>query len=234
MPRRLILWDIDGTLLTTGSAGRLALEHGTMAATGLHRVLHIEMSGKTDPQIVREMLVLEGLSSAEIDRAIPVALKEAEHALQAESERMLLEGRVHPGVRALLDALSETTGVRQSLLTGNVAMNAVVKVRTFGLESYFDFEIGAYGTDSADRAELVPFALRRARELRGEAYEPEEVWIIGDTQNDLRCATAAGAHCLLVGTGKEGITAVASLPADAVLEDLSDTDRVLGILLASD
>jgi phosphoglycolate phosphatase len=231
MTRRLILWDIDGTLLTTGSAGRLALERGTMAATGLDRVSHVEMSGKTDPQIVREMLVLEGLSGAEVDRVLPTALREAERALEGEGERMLSEGRVHPGVRALLEALAATEGVRQSLLTGNVAVNAVVKVRTFGLDSYFDFEIGAYGTDHADRTELVPFALRRARELRGEDYRPDEVWIIGDTANDLRCATAAGAHCLLVGTGKDGVGAVASLPADAVVEDLSDTALVLGILL---
>ncbi len=231
MHDRLILWDIDGTLLTTGPVGRLALEHGTLAVSGLERAPFVEMSGKTDPQIIREMLALEGMRHDEIDRVLPEALVEAERFLEGETERMLSEGRVHPGVRALLDALSETDGVRQSLLTGNVAANAIVKVRTFGLDSYFDFEIGAYGTDHADRAELVPFALRRARELRDEDYRPDEVWIIGDTANDLRCATAAGAHCLIVGTGKDGFDAVRSLAADAVLADLSDTSLALKILL---
>ncbi len=231
MTRCLILWDIDGTLVSAGAAGRLALEHGAMAATGLGSVPSIVMGGKTDPQILREILTLAGLTDTRIDAAIPRALVEAEHFLAGATDRMRAEGRVHPGVRELLEALGESDGVRQSLLTGNIAPNAVLKMRTFGLERYFDFEIGAFGTDHAERDQLVPFALRRARELRGESYAARDVWVIGDTANDLSCARAAGVRCLIVGTGHAGFAAVRDLDADVVLENLGDTALVRKILL---
>ena len=112
-----------------------------------------------------------------------------------------------------------------------MAVNAAVKVGAFGLEGYFDLPVGAYGDDSAERELLVPIALGRARELRGETYEPEQVWVIGDTARDLACGRAAGVRCLLVGTGRDGFEAVRGLDADALLENLADTARVLGILL---
>lgn len=228
--RRLILWDIDGTLLTTGPAGRLALEHGAGRAAGLRNVPYVSMSGKTDMQIVREILSLAGLDRAEIEAAMPLALEEAERFLAASADRMRLEGRVHPGVRELLEVLDATAGVRQSLLTGNIPPNAALKVRTFGLERYFDFEIGAYGTDHEVRDQLVPVALDRARTLRGEVYSVDDVWVIGDTANDLSCARAGGVRCLIVGTGHAGFDAVRDLDGDLVLENLLDTSLVRKIL----
>ncbi len=233
MPRRFILWDIDGTLLTTGPVGRLAIESGARLVTGLDELPHVVMSGKTDPQIVREILSSAGVPHREIDEVLPRALEESERFLEHEGQRMRSEGRVHPGVADLLEALSTTISVRQSLLTGNIAPNAYLKVHAFGLEHFLDLPIGAYGTDHADRNLLVPFALRRVRELRGEDYRPDEVWVIGDTANDLSCARAGGVRCLIVGTGHDGFDAVQDLEADAVLEDLSDTELVLKILLAS-
>lgn len=232
MPRRFILWDIDGTLLTTGPVGRLAIEHGARLASGLDHLPPVVMSGKTDPQIVRDLLSSAGLPHRRIDDVLPRALEESERFLRREGERMRNEGRAHPGVVDLLEALSTTAGVRQSLLTGNIAPNAYLKVHAFGLEHFLDFAIGAYGTDHADRDLLVPFALRRVLELRGEDYRPDDVWVIGDTANDLSCARAGGVRCLIVGTGHDGFGAVQDLEADAVLEDLSDTELVLKILLA--
>lgn len=229
--RRLILWDIDGTLLTAGRVGRLALEHGAMVAAGLTEVPLVVMSGKTDPQIVRELLEAAGLDETAVEAAVPPALEEAEHFLAGAVEQIRREGRVHPGVVELLGELDRTEGVRQSLLTGNIAPNAVVKVSAFSLERFFDFEIGAFGTDDANRDQLVPVALRRVRERYGEAYGPEEAWVIGDTAKDLSCARAGGVRCLLVGTGHDGFEAVRDLEADAVVEDLSDTAMVLKILL---
>jgi phosphoglycolate phosphatase len=230
MPRRLILWDIDGTLLRTGPVGRLALELGACRATGLKQVPQVEMSGKTDPQIVRELLSGAGLSSREIDRVLPLALGEAKRYLAAETCRIRDEGAVHPGVRELLEALSGVHGVRQSLLTGNIAPNALVKVGAFGLQRHLDPEIGAYGTDHPERNGLVPIALERAKERRGETYRPDEVWVVGDTARDLDCARAGGVRCLIVGTGHDGFDAVRALEADAVMENLADTDGVLEIL----
>jgi phosphoglycolate phosphatase len=228
---RLVLWDIDGTLLTTGPAGRAALEEGVRRAAGLVEVPQVVMGGKTDPQILKEILAASGMDDARIERVMPDALFEVERVLAAHAGRIRSEGRVHPGVRELLAALAATPGVRQSLLTGNIAPNARVKVAAFGLGEYFDFEVGAYGTDHAARDRLVPIALARARELRGERYRRDEVWIIGDTAHDLSCARAGGVRALIVGTGHDGFDAVSALDADALVEDLSDTDAVLKVLL---
>lgn len=234
MLRRLILWDIDGTLLTTGPTGRIALELGARRAAGLDEVPHVVMSGKTDPGIVRELLSCAGIAPHDVDRMVPAALEEAARVLAAETERIRQEGRVHPGVRELLAAMSRVGGVRQSLLTGNIATNALVKVRTFGLDRHLDPEIGAYGTDHPERDGLVPIALERAEALRGASYRPEEVWVVGDTFRDLSCARAGGVRCLIVGTGHDGFDAVRSLEADAVLENLADTELALKILLGED
>ncbi|MGH8988518.1 MAG: HAD family hydrolase [Acidimicrobiales bacterium] len=233
MPRRLVLWDIDGTLLSTGPVGRLALELGACRAAGLDGVPEVVMSGKTDPQIVRELLTEAGLGAQEVDRVLPLALAEAERALAAETGRIRDEGTVHPGVRELLEALRGVDGVRQSLLTGNIPANALVKVRAFALVDYLDTEIGAYGTDHPERDGLVPIALERAKERRGETYLADEVWVVGDTARDLQCARAGGVRCLIVGTGHDGFDAVRALDADAVLENLADTDLVLKILVGA-
>lgn len=234
MPRRFILWDIDGTLLRTGSVGRLALEHGARRAGGLTEVPEVAMGGKTDPQIVREILELAGVPPQRCEDIVPVALAEAQRILAGASARIRAEGTLLPGVKELLAALERTEGVRQSLLTGNLAPNAGVKVQSFGIEGYFDFPVGAYGTDDAERDRLVPIALRRVLEHRGERYAPEEVWVVGDTPYDLRCARAGGVRALIVGTGPEGFGAVRHLDADALVRDLADTDRVLEILLGAE
>jgi phosphoglycolate phosphatase len=230
--RRLLLWDIDGTLLATGPVGRLALELGVRRAAGVDEVPEVAMGGKTDPQIVRELLVGARGVRGDVDELVSKALAEAERVLATASARMRAEGTLHPGVVELLEALAGTQGVRQTLLTGNIKANALMKVRAFGLERYFDPDVGAYGTDHAERDGLVPIALGRVLARDEEPYRPDEVWVIGDTVRDLRCARAGGARCLLVGTGRDGFDAVSDLGADAVVEDLADTRLVLELLLA--
>lgn len=229
--RRLLLWDVDGTLVSCGPAGRDALEAGARLAGGLDAVPQVTMGGKTDPQIMREMLELAGVDVSAIDGLVPMALEEAARSLAAWRERIAREGRVHPGVGRLLGELAGRGGVRQTLLTGNLAVNAAVKVGAFGLDGFFDLPVGAYGDDHEQRERLVPVALRRVGELRGETYLPEQVWVIGDTARDLACARAGGVRCLIVGTGHDRFAAVRDLEADAVMEDLGDTARALEVLL---
>ena len=228
---RLVLWDIDGTLVSCGRWGRLALERGAAEAAGLDDVPHVEMSGKTDPQIVGEILALAGAAPDATERLVPEALVVAERRLAQWAPEIAEEGFVQPGVEKLLERLDDIDGVRQSLVTGNVVRNAEVKLGVFGLDRFIDFAAGAYGSDHAERDRLVPIALGRMAELRGERFAPDEAWIIGDTVHDLRCARAAGSRCILVGTGKEGYASVRDLEADRVFEDLADTDSVLELLL---
>jgi phosphoglycolate phosphatase len=228
---RLILWDIDGTLLSTGSVGRYALEQAVASVTGLDEVPRVKMSGKTDQRIMREIMQAAGLPDEEIDELLPQAMAVSIELLANSHDRLTSEGVVHPGVGTLIDRLAHTPGVRQSLVTGNLAPNARVKVATLGLDTHIDFDVGAYGDDHHDRDRLVPMALRRVEELRGETYAPDEVWVIGDTEHDLACARAAGVRCLLVGTNWDGQDDLSGLEPDHYVRDLSETDDVLDVLL---
>ena len=160
----------------------------------------IVMSGKTDPQILREIFRAAALADEHIDTLLPDAMAAAEQAL-ADAEHELREtGHVLPGVVELLRAAATTPRASARRCSPATSPpNAAVKVAAFGLTEFFDAEVGAYGTDHADRLELVPIALERVARFRGERYDPDEVWVVGDTANDLACARAGGVRCLLVG-----------------------------------
>lgn len=221
---RLILWDIDGTLIRggaiAGTAFTIAVERVLGRAIGEHGV---RMGGKTDPLIAAEILsVVDG------DPALaPQVVEHLEAELAGAEEALRNGGRVLPGVVDVLTALSAVEGVVQSVLTGNTAANAAVKLAAFGLDKWIDVSIGAFGSDHPERNELVPIALERA----GWDGALDDVWIIGDTRFDLACARAGGVRCLLVGTGHAPLAELEGIGADAVLPDLSDTDEVLRLLL---
>lgn len=221
--------------MRVGPVGREALEAGAARAASLEvgRVPQVKMSGKTDQQIVREILALAHLAEERIETLLPDALAEVERFLAAAEERVRQDGVVLPGVLDLLERLDKEPGVRQTLLTGNLAANAALKTAAFGLDRLLDLEIGAYGSDHADRRALVPIALQRARSLRREDYRRDEVWVVGDTPHDLAAARAGGVRCLLVGTGSEDFGPLQEAGADAAVEDLSDTEAVVSLLVGA-
>lgn len=223
-----MLWDIDGTLLEAGRLGADVFAQAVEATVGRFPAGEVAMSGKTDPQIVREYLALLELSDG--DRHLPGVLAHLESLLAAGSELVASKGRVLPGVVEVLTRLAARPGVTQSVLTGNIAANAALKLAAFGLDRWLDLEIGAYGSDDADRRALVPIAIERAGRLRGLAVDPGQVWVVGDTPHDLACARAGRARCLLVGTGHTPLSELDRLGPEAVLADLADVERVLSIL----
>ncbi len=232
MPTRLVLWDIDGTLVRAGQVGAdvfaTAVEHAVGRHPGDHGVV---MGGKTDPQIALEILAGMGLTAGEGDDHLPHVLGRLESELAAAVDVMREGGRVLPGVAEVLAALhAEHSDVAQSVLTGNTAANAATKVIAFGLDRWLDLEIGAYGSDNRDRRTLVPVAIQRAAELRGWSLAPGDVWVVGDTRHDFACARAGGARCVLVGTGATPIEELRDLGAEAVFDDLSDVDAVVNVL----
>ncbi len=226
--RRLVLWDIDGTLIQAGRTGAAVFDRALERALGSVPAGRVTMSGKTDPQIVREYLALMEIDEA--DHHLPLVLGHLEAELAAAADTLALDGLVLPGVVAVLERLARTPGVLQSVLTGNIAPNAVVKLTAFGLQRWLDLEVAAYGSDDADRRALVPIAIERAARLRGASFEPDEVWVIGDTANDLACARAGRARCLLVATGKASLDELQELGADVVVPDLADVDAVVDLL----
>jgi phosphoglycolate phosphatase len=225
--KRLVLFDIDGTLVRGGPAKEafeLAMREVFGTAGPIERW---EFSGKTDPQIARELLLDTGLSGAEIDAGFPALweryLAELEARLPADPVRVL------PGALSLLGALGEVADVALGLVTGNLERGAVLKLRSAGFDGRF--RVGGFGSDHEVRNELPPIAMGRARAAWGVTFAPESVVIVGDTPMDVACGRAHGTRTVAVATGSFDVRALAATRADAVLEDLSETDRVLGILL---
>ncbi|MDA8291051.1 MAG: HAD family hydrolase [Actinomycetota bacterium] len=223
----LVLWDIDGTLLNAGGLGAEVFDRALDAALGARPPERVAMSGKTDPQIVGEYLDMLGIGDR--DAHLPAVLAALERELEAAEQEIRDAGRVLPGVPEAIAAIA-ALGSLQSVLTGNIAPNARRKLAIFGLDGLLDLEVGAFGSDHADRRELVPVALGRVRATRGRSFDPSRVWIVGDSANDLACARAGGVRCLLVATGRSSGRELAALGPDFVVEDLSDTGAVVDIL----
>jgi phosphoglycolate phosphatase len=229
MIRRLLLWDVDGTLVHTGGAGAAVFDMALQLVVGRRPHARIRMSGKTDPQIVREYLDEMGLPGP--DDVVQAVLRVAAEQLALAADRGdLATGAACPGVADLLAALAADPRVLSTLVTGNIAPNALVKVAAFGLDRWLDLSVGAYGSDEADRNLLVPLALGRLQSETGVRLDPQDVWVIGDTPRDLECARAADVRCLLVATGRYDFAELDSLGADVVLQNLSDTDAVVKLL----
>ena len=188
------------------------------------------MSGKTDPLIALEILAFAGMAEDEARRRLPDVLGRLEAELADAADLVREQGHVLPGVEEILADLHGDPAVVQSVLTGNTAANAVLKLQAFGLDRWIDVEVGAYGSDRHDREELVAVSLERVERLRGRTVDAGDVWVVGDTPRDLACARAAGARCLLVATGQFGVDQLEDLGADEVLADLTDAVAVARLL----
>lgn len=226
---RLVLWDLDGTLLRAGPVAAEIFDAAVAAVTGRDPGGHgVSMSGKTDPQIATEILATLGVGEQEAHARVLAILDHLVTGLKAQRDRVRREGWVMPGVPDLLAELDARAGVCQSVLTGNVAANAHTKTAGLGLNTWFDWRLGAFGSDHPDRCELVPVARTRAAAALGAA--PDPVWVVGDTPNDLTCAHAGGARCVLVATGRFHRSQLEGLGADAVVDDLTDTEAMAELL----
>jgi phosphoglycolate phosphatase len=196
---RLVLFDIDGTLLTDNGASRGAFREALRDIHGYDGDLtRYDFSGRTDPQIARMVLDDANIPSAAIDAGMP---RLWEHYL-AGLKRNTTSGRVRvlPGVRALVEALAAHAEVALALLTGNIEPGARIKLAGAELGDFFPF--GAFGSDSADRNELPPIAAQRAAAHLGLSVEGSDVVIIGDSIYDVRCGTPYGATTIAVASGK--------------------------------
>lgn len=232
VPNRLVLWDIDGTLIRAGPIGADIFSAAVAHAVGRHPGDHgVTMGGKTDPQIALEILASAGLDATACDGHLATVIEHLEAELRDSVELMRTTGRVMSGVPEVLATLhNRGAGCAQSVLTGNTKANAATKLATFGLDQWLDLEIGAFGSDNRDRRALVPVARERAARKRGLVFD--DVLVIGDTPHDLDCARAGHARCVLVGTGFTPVDQLRGLGADAVLDDLSDVEVVLQLLCA--
>lgn len=229
--RRLILFDIDGTLLATDGAGRRAFQRCLRALFGRTGPIETyDFHGKTDPRIVYDLLAHEGVPAREVDAVLPAFWAAYDAALDEELEVSRRSGgvRLLPGVKALLDELRGRNGIVLALLTGNVESGARLKLNAVGLDGFFPF--GAYGSDSAVRTELPAIAFRRAHAHTGATFSGRDTVIVGDTPDDVACAHVSGSFGVAVATGRHGVEALGAAGADAVLESFLDLERAVRLL----
>jgi phosphoglycolate phosphatase-like HAD superfamily hydrolase len=224
--RRLILFDIDGTLVS-GRAAKPAFEAAMVETYGtVGDFASVSFAGKTDPQIARELLKTAGLDDESIDTGLSELW--ARYLSHLEERLIDLPMRVLPGVHELLNALATLEDVGVGLLTGNIMGGAELKLGSAGL--WDRFAVGGFGSDHEERNELPPVALERARVHWSVTIAAGDAVIVGDTPRDVRCGHAGGMRTLAVATGTFGADQLVEAGADHVLEDLSSTKDVVTLL----
>ncbi len=222
---RIVLFDIDGTLLREGIAPKLAFARAlreTYETTG--PLSGFRFAGMTDPQCVLEIMRMAGLADESI-------LSRREECLDRYANHLAREMRSHngaklfPGVRELLERLNTREDALVGLLTGNIARGAQLKLRRFGLEPYFRF--GAFGDDHENRCMLARIALEKAERLLGHPVGGEETTVVGDTPRDVECARAIGARAVIVATGLVSREELLASHPDAILGSFLDLQAAL-------
>ena len=228
--KRLLLFDVDGTLLSSGPRGKRIFAAALTEVFGTcGDIESFRFEGKLDPMIVSELIEGAGVAPEVVREGLERALELNLDALEAEFER---SGgpTLKPGVVPLLDALEGEGSAVRALLTGNVERGARVKLTAAGLWHRFTF--GVWGSEGARRDDLGPVALARAREVTGREFRGEECVIIGDSRHDVACGLALGARVVAVATGLTRAEDLARAGAHVVLPDLSDLDKAKEALLA--
>jgi len=226
----VVLFDIDGTLLWSDGAGRRAINVALTEVFGGIGPSDHRFDGKTDKQIVRELMTLAGhdhdVIDERMDRALTIYVRELHSALRdpAHPPKRL------PGVAELLDALDARDDVILGLLTGNVAPGADAKLRAVGIDPT-RFRVTAFGSDHEDRPALPPIAQQRAGELLGAHVAGERFVVVGDTPADMTCGRGIGARAIGVATGRYGVDELLSHGATAAFPDLSDTAALVAAIV---
>ena len=217
---RVLLFDIDGTLIRSGGAGKAAMEAGLKTAFGVAEILdRVSYSGRTDTGIARELLALHGVEPTDANVA---RLKDAYLGHLPEMLRRR-GGEVLPGIESALRG--ERQGAAVGLLTGNIRAGAEIKLRHFGLWDHFPFGGFADGLD--DRDDVARRALAEAERHVGRPIDPNDVWVIGDTPLDVKCARAIGAKAVVVQTGWHHRDELVAARPDHLLPDFTHAGELL-------
>jgi len=222
---KYILFDIDGTLIDSGGAGTRSLELAFEEMFAVREAFrNISLAGKTDMQILKEGLKLHRIGSP--NGVVPAFFRAYIRHLRNNIDSG--KGHIKPGIMDALQSLSSNSGCILGLLTGNIEEGAMVKLKAFGLDAFF--EAGAYGDDSEDRNKLLPVAVDKLYKRTSLKVGFRDCVVIGDTPRDIECSKPYGALAVAVATGPYGYGVLRDAGADLVFEDLSDTDRFISAL----
>ncbi|MEU4422817.1 HAD hydrolase-like protein [Actinoplanes sp. NPDC024001] len=223
--RRLVMWDIDYTLLRGGGVAARAWKAAFTEVTGVDWHSTPSFGGRTDLDICAEVFAVHGVTDCTPERFFARYVEIVHESRHEFAE----QGALLPGVREVLTRLGDDPRVVQTLVTGNVPEVAAAKVAAFGLAGSFDAEVGGYGTDDSVRATLVRRSLERARAKYGEDFRPV---VVGDTVHDVTAALANGAVAIAVATGATAAADLTAAGAHTVLPDLADADAAIRALTA--
>ena len=225
---RLVLFDVDGTLVISRGAGRRAMSRALVETFGTAGPIgDYDFRGMTDLRIVSDLMDAAGIPPTRVRERLDACFEAYVRAL----EEALATGGVEvlPGIPALVRELATRDDVVLGLLTGNIEAGARVKLAPTGLLPYF--RLGAYGSDDADRNCLPPVAAARAERLVGHRFPPDRIVVIGDTPLDVACARACGAVAVAVATGFHPMQDLVACAPDFAFADLADTASVLAQLV---
>jgi phosphoglycolate phosphatase-like HAD superfamily hydrolase len=229
---KLVLFDIDGTVLLCDGAGNRAVRRALAEVYGTSGPRDHAFGGKTDKQIVRELLRRDGHANEHIDVHMGRALSRYVEVLGEELGDPGHTPRVLHGVIPLLDALEARQDVIVGLLTGNILEGARAKLAAVGID-HDRFEVGAYGSDHEARAELPSIARERAYESHGQRLDGADIVIIGDTPADVQCGQSLGVRAIGVATGHFSAAELRACGAFRVFDDLADTKGVMEAIFAA-
>lgn len=228
---RLVLWDVDRTLLHVEGVSRLVYEDAFLAVVGRPLERLADMAGRTDRYIITETLKLHGVEG--VEGLLEPFYWELGRAVRSRRELLRAQGRALAGAREALDAVARVPGVVQSVVTGNTREIATEKLSAFGLDVHLDLEVGGYGNDATVRRELVRLARDRTQRMYGVDLAWERVVVVGDTEHDIRGAVDNGAMAVGVATGGSEEDGLRDAGAATVLPDLTDTSDVVRAVLST-
>jgi phosphoglycolate phosphatase-like HAD superfamily hydrolase len=225
---RLILWDIDHTLIETRGLGSQLYRRAFEVATGRTLEKEADVTGQTEPAILTATLRLHGIESSDLyqERYAQALAKEYDE----HQDELRQRGRLLPGARDALAALATQTRVIQSVLSGNLRAVSKTKLSVFNLDQYIDFAVGAYGDDDVHRPNLVAIAQRRASQKYGVPFTRANTVVIGDSTHDVGTGHEGGAAVIAVASGRDDEARLREAGADLIWPDLTDTERVIATL----
>lgn len=227
---RLVLWNIDLTLMDVVRVSRDAYADAFRRVTGRPLVALPQLAGRSDTEIFFEALYLNDVPTGDEAADADLLAKycwELERAFAAREPELPAQGRLLPGAHDAVRTVAAVPGVVQAVLTGTIKPNAAAKLRAFGLDRFFDPQVGGYGSDAYPRGSLLLMARNLAAEKHGIPVTDDSAVYIADSTRDVEAAEIGGARCIAVATGRDTAAELRDAGADIVLADLSDTGQVI-------